>query len=165
MKVLRNNSLKNLKTDDFIHIWDDVSCSCEEENKCDFSDLRLSKYNIIKHYSNGSIVINTLSESVIILSEQEKKWFQSFKSDDNLENKDFLQKLYNLGFLVKNETDELSLLYLITSQALRNPPKKGMPYRRYKELPLTVCLIFCLFSCLTGLADVMMRLRLSWNGL
>lgn len=122
MKILRKNSLEKINTGDFICLWEDKSNRVQTNPN--ISDTELSYYNFFKEYNNGSILINTLTESVIVLNQKETENIKKYKSAKVIGNRELFNYLYEEGIIIPKNTDELSMLMLVTSRQLHSPVKQ-----------------------------------------
>lgn len=75
-------------------------------------EYKKSQYNLLYDYKhNEKVIYNTRTLSLSMLNEQEYSRYVHFENEDvNLENENLFKSLYEDGFIIDYECDELSIL-------------------------------------------------------
>lgn len=86
-------------------------------NRIGSSKLIMSMFNLEKSFDDGTtILINTMTEAVAVLSEDEYQKYSSIASTPNYDDKVIIQ-LFLLGFLTKDDDSELFKLDVIRNRS------------------------------------------------
>lgn len=109
--------------------------------------MKYSKYNYVYAENNNYLMMNFFTGNQVILSEEEYKAFLEIDSTvDDIDN-----EFYKLGFWIRNEVDELSIIKYDTAYHTVN----NLPY--FRILTTTGCNAKCGYCYESGIKKVAMN--------
>lgn len=121
MKLIRENSLPDVRADDFIRLWEDQGTT---RRSFRMEETKPSRYHFFRNYERGGVLLSTLTEAAAVLDPEEAALWQSYSRTGVLEDKALLRAFFDAGFAVPAKEDELCVLSLVTNRLLHSPVRQ-----------------------------------------
>lgn len=101
---------------------------------------KLSSYNVLTPSDDGMILYNQITGSMVILSKDEERLYESIKQDSLWINRKFFEFLKNGGFLIPKDRDEIQFMDEISKEN-----RKGSGYKSLTIAPTDKCNLDCTY--------------------